>query len=1377
MKCKKCEKILSLILAMIMLFSCMGITAYAEEKDLSFDISKIQKYNETNHAIEANQVTSANAGDVIVLTFALKNNTSSKISVGSYEAYLTYDATVLSPYVDTAAKEDEIGPFWKSWSKVLVSDSTSANGANTPGLIKLTLASADGVSVKKNSTTEFCQIALKVANDAESTELKFGFDTTANNAVNNVDTAAVATDITATNTLSVTGVTPTLSTVALANTTVTVNGTDEQSVQATATSVKGTNITAGVAWSVAPAGQGVSIAEDGKITVAAKAKAGSYTVTATPVTDKSQGEAKFTTLTVGRATAEAVSIALSGGAVIMEIPTGENVTTTYTAEVKDQYGDVMTSPSVTWTIAPTVTGVSIANGVVTVTKDAKDAIAESQDFTITATAAEGVTDVATLTVKRSTAVAETVTVTPATPNVAVPNESYTSTITVTATVKDQYGADFTGDVTWSLPGNPEGVTIDHNGVVTITAAAAKIATVAGAPVTVTATCGEVSGSATLSVIRAAAKATSITISGPASAVIPTTGSSDNTYTYTATVKDQYGLEMPDATVTLSMSSSDDKVVFNAGTLTVKPGAKVNDYTLTAQCGEATQAMTIKVVNKQDANVTISGKPETVTYGDGDFTLTAAAASQNATVGSWSWSSSNADVLAVDNGKVTVKAAGTATITATYEDATYYGTASAEITVAPKALTVTGLAVDSKSYDGTTAAHLKTENARLEGVVPGDIVTLDSVGMPGVDFTDENAGVDKPVTFVGSFELTGADKGNYTLTQPTGLTGTITAATLTVTGATAQNRDYDGTTAVQINSVTFQGVASGESLAIGTDYTATGVLADGPDAGNNKTVNVTVTLLNSNYTLGENTTTTATVIIWKATWTGDHGVPGAFARKYGSTFYIDLSGFPDATQYIVPPSYLATFTAELDQKRVKVELGGADKIDSSGQVPIQVEMKNYATRVLNIMFTVLDKDTQTLTADPVEKVYGDVFTVSVNGAQTPVTYAVKPGSEDYLTYADGKFTAKKVGTATIVATAAENDDYKSNSVEIPVTIEKRTLTVTAVDQSAFIGGTVPTPTYTVSGFVFGDSWVTEPTIAYGSAVNMTKVGEYAIVLTGGDAGDNYTVQLVNGKLSVVNKSLVVPVYGNAINVNSTTNGLVNASTSTAPAGQTVVISTIPNQGYELHQLVVTDRMGSALPLTDLGNGRFSFVMPATSVNVTASFAKAQQSSTAYYPDVQPGDWYYDAVQYVTELGLMGGTGKGFEPSLTTSRAMIWTILARLDGVDTTVTSGDWYAVARKWAMENGVSDGTDPNGLITREQLAAMLYRYAQRNGVDVSVGENTNILSYTDALSISDWAFSAMQWACGAGVVNGINGGLLPQGGATRAQTATMLMRYLEQVK
>lgn len=292
-----------------------------------------------------------------------------------------------------------------------------------------------------------------------------------------------------------------------------------------------------------------------------------------------------------------------------------------------------------------------------------------------------------------------------------------------------------------------------------------------------------------------------------------------------------------------------------------------------------------------------------------------------------------------------------------------------------------------------------------------------------------------------------------------------------------------------------------------------------------------------------------------------------------------------------------------------------------------------------------------------------------------------------------------------------------------------------------------------------------------------MGEYAIVLTGGDAGDNYTVQLVNGKLSVVNKSLVVPVYGNAINVNSTTNGLVNASTSTAPAGQTVVISTIPSQGYELHQLVVTDRMGSALPLTDLGNGRFSFVMPATSVNVTASFAKAQQSSTAYYPDVQPGDWYYDAVQYVTELGLMGGTGKGFEPSLTTSRAMIWTILARLDGVDTTVTSGDWYAVARKWAMENGVSDGTDPNGLITREQLAAMLYRYAQRNGVDVSVGENTNILSYTDALCISDWAFSAMQWACGAGVVNGINGGLLPQGGATRAQTATMLMRYLEQVK
>lgn len=117
-----------------------------------------------------------------------------------------------------------------------------------------------------------------------------------------------------------------------------------------------------------------------------------------------------------------------------------------------------------------------------------------------------------------------------------------------------------------------------------------------------------------------------------------------------------------------------------------------------------------------------------------------------------------------------------------------------------------------------------------------------------------------------------------------------------------------------------------------------------------------------------------------------------------------------------------------------------------------------------------------------------------------------------------------------------------------------------------------------------------------------------------------------------------------------------------------------------------------------------------------------------------------------------------------------ILSRLSGAD----PAD-MAEARQWAMDFGVSDGSSPGGAVTRQQLAALLYRFAQLQGYDVSVGEDTNILSYTDFADLSEYAVPAMQWACGAGVIQGTSGGRLnPQGTATRAQFAVMLMRFCE---
>lgn len=167
--------------------------------------------------------------------------------------------------------------------------------------------------------------------------------------------------------------------------------------------------------------------------------------------------------------------------------------------------------------------------------------------------------------------------------------------------------------------------------------------------------------------------------------------------------------------------------------------------------------------------------------------------------------------------------------------------------------------------------------------------------------------------------------------------------------------------------------------------------------------------------------------------------------------------------------------------------------------------------------------------------------------------------------------------------------------------------------------------------------------------------------------------------------------------------------------------------------------------------------------------------AEYGDVSDSDWYAEAVRYVSENGIMTGTGSCFEPDDTATRAMLWTILARLDGQDVTTNDDEaWYAAARYWSIHAGVSDGSDPGGIITREQLAAMLYRFAQRMGVDVTVSADTDIRGYSDAESVSPWADEAMRWACGAGIIQGIDGALAPQSSASRAQVAAMLMRFCE---
>ncbi len=188
-------------------------------------------------------------------------------------------------------------------------------------------------------------------------------------------------------------------------------------------------------------------------------------------------------------------------------------------------------------------------------------------------------------------------------------------------------------------------------------------------------------------------------------------------------------------------------------------------------------------------------------------------------------------------------------------------------------------------------------------------------------------------------------------------------------------------------------------------------------------------------------------------------------------------------------------------------------------------------------------------------------------------------------------------------------------------------------------------------------------------------------------------------------------------------------------------------------------------------------------------KTPEKPALPFTDVTKGDWFYDAVQYVYDKGMMNGVDGGrFAPNATTSRAMIVTILYRLENEPavsgkspfTDVAAGQWYTNAVAWAAANGIVTGTTdttfaPNGNITREQMAAILYRYASYKGLDVS--RQADLSGYADASAISAYAKQAMAWANGRGLITGVTATTLrPDGNAVRAQAATILMRLCEQV-
>ena len=316
-------------------------------------------------------------------------------------------------------------------------------------------------------------------------------------------------------------------------------------------------------------------------------------------------------------------------------------------------------------------------------------------------------------------------------------------------------------------------------------------------------------------------------------------------------------------------------------------------------------------------------------------------------------------------------------------------------------------------------------------------------------------------------------------------------------------------------------------------------------------------------------------------------------------------------------------------------------------------------------------------------------------------------------------------------------------------------------------TLPTPSrsgYTFEGWYDGSSRVSSP---YKVMKDVTLTAEWDYNGSSSSSGSiRYTVS-----------------------VEDTDNGSVEVSPTRASKGSTVTVTVKPDEGYELDELTVTDKNGDSVKLTDKGDGKYTFKMPASKVTVEAVFTAAKVEGLPF-TDVTSGDWFYDAVAYVYDKGMMEGTtDTTFAPTMNLTRSMIAQVLYNLEERPEApgaagfpdVAAGAWYADAVNWAAARGIVKGYDtgafgPEDSVTREQLAAILYRYAQVKGYDTTQG-GMAVREFSDSASISDWAQTAMSWAVNAQVLSGKGNGVLdPQGTATRAEVAQMLMNFGEHV-
>ena len=421
--------------------------------------------------------------------------------------------------------------------------------------------------------------------------------------------------------------------------------------------------------------------------------------------------------------------------------------------------------------------------------------------------------------------------------------------------------------------------------------------------------------------------------------------------------------------------------------------------------------------------------------------------------------------------------------------------------------------------------------------------------------------------------------------------------------------------------------------------------------------------------------------------------------------------------------------------------------------------------------------------------GKVRTLVTGGSSTTGEIWYRLGESG--TYGTALPQAKDAGSYTVYYKVVGDSNHKDVEEKfVTVEIKAAELTVTAKDKNAYIGGKAPdlskpelNKDYTVDGLIGKDHLTKEPILAYDPATpDMTKIGEAAkIIANGADAGSNYSITYVAGKLILSRRSSSSGSVTYPVNVpDKTENGSVTVNPKNASKGSTVIITVTPDSGYVLETISVTDKNGNDLKLTDKGGGKYTFTMPASKVEVKATFMEDNSVLNFFY-DVSNDAYYYEAVKWAVENGITGGVGNSvFAPNQPCTRAQIVTFLWRAVGSPepknmsnfSDVPADSYYAKAVAWAVENGITTGTgdgkfSPDATCTRAQSVTFLFR--------VSKASANGAPAFSDVAATAYYA-EAVKWATNNGITNGIGDNLFgSDNDCTRAQIVTFLYRMYQE--